>query len=54
MPIELQLIRGSDFVCIEADEHLNFEEDGKVLQIWQAECAAPPCPRQSAGLGETP
>lgn len=31
-PIELHVIRASDFICFDAEEHLNFEESKKVLQ----------------------
>jgi len=32
MPVELQVIRASEFVCFDADEHLDFEASQKVLQ----------------------
>jgi hypothetical protein len=38
MPIELHLIRASDFICIDADEHLNFEESKKALQKLALAC----------------
>lgn len=38
MPIELHLIRASDFLCIDADEHLNFEESRKALQELALAC----------------
>jgi hypothetical protein len=31
-PIELHVIRASDFICFDAEEHLNFEESKRVLQ----------------------
>ncbi|HTV40244.1 MAG TPA: hypothetical protein VMF08_06700 [Candidatus Sulfotelmatobacter sp.] len=37
-PIELQVIRASDFICFDADEHLNFEESKKVLQQLALAC----------------
>jgi hypothetical protein len=38
MPIELQIIRASDFVRLDADEQLNFEESKKVLQDLARAC----------------
>jgi hypothetical protein len=38
MPIELHLIRASDFICIDADEHLDFEESKKALQKLAMAC----------------
>ena len=38
MPIELHLIRASDFVCIDADEHLDFDESKKALQKLALAC----------------
>ena len=38
MPIELHLIRASDFVCIDANEHLDFEESKKGLQKLAVAC----------------
>ena len=38
MPIELHLIRASDFVCIDANEHLDFEESKKALQKLALAC----------------
>jgi hypothetical protein len=32
MPVELQVIRASEFVCFDADKHLDFEASQKVLQ----------------------
>ena len=37
-PIEFEVIRASDFVCFDADEHLNFEESKKVLQELALAC----------------
>ena len=38
MPIELHIIRTSDFICIDTDEQLDFEESKKVLQGLAAAC----------------
>jgi hypothetical protein len=38
MPIELQIIRANDFVCIDADEHVNFEESRKLLERLATAC----------------
>ncbi|HUA65603.1 MAG TPA: hypothetical protein VME24_07135, partial [Alphaproteobacteria bacterium] len=38
MPIELQVIRAIDFVRLDADEHVNFEESKKVLQELALTC----------------
>ena len=32
MPVELQVIRASEFVCLDANEHLDFEASKKSLQ----------------------
>ena len=32
MPVELQVIRASEFVCLDADEHRDFEASKKALQ----------------------
>jgi hypothetical protein len=32
MPVELQVIRASEFVCLDANEHLDFEASRKALQ----------------------
>jgi len=37
-PIEFDVIRASDFVCFDADEHLDFEESKKVLQELALAC----------------
>ncbi|HEY1791035.1 MAG TPA: hypothetical protein VGJ73_22995 [Verrucomicrobiae bacterium] len=38
MPIDLQVIRASDFVRIDAEEHLNFEESKKALEALVLAC----------------
>jgi hypothetical protein len=38
MPIELHLIRASDFLCIDANEHLDFGESKKALQNLALAC----------------
>ena len=38
MPIDLQVIRASDFVCLDAGDQLNFEESKKALQGLAAAC----------------
>jgi hypothetical protein len=38
MPLELQVIRASEFVCLDPDEHLNFEESKKTLQTLAQAC----------------
>ena len=38
MPVELQIIRASEFVCLDADEQLNFDESKNVLQSLAHAC----------------
>lgn len=38
MPVKLHVIRASDFIRIDADDHVNFEESKKVLQELAAAC----------------
>ncbi|MBC8003412.1 MAG: hypothetical protein H7X97_12565 [Opitutaceae bacterium] len=38
MPIELHVIRASEFVCLDADEHLDFEASKKALQTLAEAC----------------
>lgn len=38
MPIDLQVIRTADFVCLDAGDHINFEESQKALQGLAAAC----------------
>ena len=38
MPIELNVIRSSDFVCLDANERLDFEESKKALQKLALAC----------------
>lgn len=38
MPVEFQVIRASDFVCFDAEEHLDFEASKKVLQELAMAC----------------
>lgn len=38
MPLELQVIRAGDFVCLDADEHLDYEASKKALQSLAHAC----------------
>jgi hypothetical protein len=38
MPVELQVIRASEFVCLDTDQHLDFEASKKTLQGLAAAC----------------
>jgi hypothetical protein len=38
VPIEFDVIRASDFICFDADEHLNFQETKRVLQELAVAC----------------
>jgi hypothetical protein len=38
MPLELHVIRASEFVCLDPDEQLNFEESKKTLQTLAHAC----------------
>src|SRR5947208_11951203 len=38
MSLELQVIRASEFVCLDPDEHLDFEASKKALQLLALAC----------------
>ena len=54
MPIELSVICASDFVCLDADEHVNFEESKKVLQGLAAACQKRGLDRAMVDLRDLP
>jgi hypothetical protein len=54
MPIELQIIRANDFVCLDADEHVNFEESRKLLEGLAGVCCKRGLTRAMLDLRDTP
>jgi hypothetical protein len=38
MPADLQIIRASEFVCLDANEHLDFEPSRKALEVLALAC----------------
>ncbi len=54
MPIDLQVIRASDFVCLDAGDHLNFEDSRKALQGLAATCRKRGLDRAMLDLRELP
>ena len=54
MPIELQVIRASDFICFDADQHLNFEESKKVLEQLALACRKRGLDRAMVDLRDLP
>ena len=54
MPIELQVIRASDFICLDADQHLNFEESKKVLEQLALACQKRGLDRAMVDLRDLP
>lgn len=53
-PIELHVIRASDFICFDAEEHLNFEASKKVLQELALACRKRGLDRAMVDLRELP
>ena len=54
MPIELQVIRAIDFVRLDADDHLNFEESKKALQELAMACRMRGLDRAMLDIREVP
>jgi hypothetical protein len=54
MPIDLQVIRASDFVCLDAGDHLNFEDSRKALQGLATTCRKRGLNRAMLDLRELP
>lgn len=52
--IELQVIRAGDFICFDAEEHLNFEESKKVLEQLALACRKRGIDRAMVDLRELP
>jgi hypothetical protein len=53
-PIELHVIRASDFICFDAEKHLNFEASKKVLQELALACRKRGLDRAMVDLRELP
>lgn len=54
MPIELHVIRASDFICLDPDEHMDFEESKKVLEQLAVACRKRGLDRAMVDLREVP
>jgi hypothetical protein len=54
MPIEFDVIRASDFVCFDADEHLDFEESKRVLRELAVACRKRGLARAMVDLRDLP
>jgi hypothetical protein len=54
MPIELHVIRASDFICFDPEEQLNFEESKRVLQELALACRKRGLDRAMVDLRELP